>query len=424
MKLGSFSLTPYRALPPDFSDTHESIWVNLDGSLLDAGQLILDFGDSLDFLEACDPFGLDFIGVNEHHANGYGLMASPNLMAAALSRRTSRAALLVLGNSLALYNPPQRVAEEFAMLDCISGGRVIAGFPVGTPMDTCYVYGTNPSELRDRYYEAHDIVRRAWAERKPFDYNGRFNQHRYISITPRPVQDPHPPIWIPAGGSVETWRFCAENDYLYAYLTYFGYLSGEKTVRGFWNELKRLGKEPNPFQVAISQFIGVAETYEEALRLYEEPATYFFNTCLHVHPRWTNPPGYVTEATLRAKLMSQVQEAAKRAQVKTEYKAVQRQQFQEMVELGFIILGSPDQVADKLREIALSQNVGNILLQMNFGNMSKDVALHNLELVGTRVVPQLRDLFEKQWEHRWMPKPLAGRAAAAARSVVEARRGG
>ena len=88
------------------------------------------------------------LGMNEHHGNGYGLMPSPNLMAAALARRTRDAMLLVLGNSLALYNPPQRVAEEFAMLDCISGGRVIAGFPVGTPMDTCYVYGTNSSELR------------------------------------------------------------------------------------------------------------------------------------------------------------------------------------------------------------------------------------------------------------------------------------
>lgn len=421
MKLGSFSLTSYRDLPLDFADQNESIWVSMDGALLDPAQQIRDFGDSLDFLEAGDRLGLDFIGVNEHHANGYGLMASPNLMAAALARRTTNTALLVLGNSLALYNPPQRVAEEFAMLDCISGGRIIAGFPVGTPMDTCYAYGVNPSELRARYYEAHDIVRRAWKNKQAFDYNGRFNQHRYINITPRPVQDPHPPVWVPAGGSVETWRFCAENDYLYAYLTYFGYLSGEKTVRGFWDEIKVIGGEPNPFQVGISQFVGVAESYEEALRLYEEPASYFFNTCLHVHPRWTNPPGYVTEATLAAKLTSQVQEAAKRAQAKAEYKAVQRQEFQAMVDLGFIILGSPDQVADKLREIAVSQNVGNIMLQMNFGNMSKELALYNLELVGTRVVPQLRDLFENEWEHRWMPRKLSDSCARAAHSVAGAR---
>lgn len=412
MKLGSFSLTSYRDLPRDFPETNESVWVNFDAGLMNPRQQIQDFQESLDFLEAGDELGMDFIGVNEHHANGYGLMPSPNLMAAALSRNTSKTALLVLGDSLALYNPPQRVAEEFAMLDCMSNGRVIAGFPVGTPMDTCFAYGTNPSELRARYAEAHEIVMRCWRSEEAFEFNGRFNQQRYVNITPRPVQDPHPPVWVPAGGSVETWRFCAENDYLYAYLTYFGYQTGEKTVRGFWDEIRRLGGEPNPFQVGISQFVGIAETYEEALKLYEEPATYFFDTCLHVHPRWTNPPGYATEATVAAKMTSQVKEAAKRAQANAGYKAVQRQDFKAMVDLGFIILGSPDQVADKIREIAVSQNVGNILLQLNFGNMSKDLALYNLNLAATRVKPQLEGLFAREWEHRWMPKPIKGGAAA------------
>ena len=98
----------------------------------------------------------------------------------------------MLGNSLALYNPPTRVAEEFAMIDCISGGRLIAGFPVGTPMDTTYAYGTNPSQLRDRYYEAHDLVLRAWTEKETFAFNGRYNQQRYVNIWPRPIQQPHP----------------------------------------------------------------------------------------------------------------------------------------------------------------------------------------------------------------------------------------
>ena len=77
-----------------------------------------------------------------------------------------------MGSSVALYDPPVRVAEEFAMIDCISGGRLIAGFPVGTPMDTCYAYSQNPSLLRPRYYEAIDLITRAWREEKPFPYNG------------------------------------------------------------------------------------------------------------------------------------------------------------------------------------------------------------------------------------------------------------
>ena len=90
------------------------------------------------------------------------------------------------GNSIALYNPPVRVAEEFAMLDCISGGRLVAGFPVGTPMDTVYCYGQNPATLREKYHEAHDLIMRAWTEPEPFAFDGDYTQLRYVNIWPRP----------------------------------------------------------------------------------------------------------------------------------------------------------------------------------------------------------------------------------------------
>ena len=83
----------------------------------------------------------------------------------------SRAALVVLGNSIALYNPPLRVAEEFAMLDVLSGGRLIAGFPVGTSMDTNYAYGTIPALTREKYAEAHDLIKRAWSADEPFAFD-------------------------------------------------------------------------------------------------------------------------------------------------------------------------------------------------------------------------------------------------------------
>jgi alkanesulfonate monooxygenase SsuD/methylene tetrahydromethanopterin reductase-like flavin-dependent oxidoreductase (luciferase family) len=411
MKIGNFNLMSYRHLPDDFSQNYDSVYIELPSELVDPAQINIDYNNSLDELEFAESVGFDMLGVNEHHSNGYGMMPSPNLMAAALSRRTRDAALLVLGNSLALYNPPQRVAEEFAMIDCISGGRLIAGFPVGTPMDTCYAYSTNPSELRDRYYDAHDLVMQAWTRPEPFAFNGRFNQQRYVNITPRPVQQPHPPVWVPAGGSVETWRFCAQHDYVYCYLTYFGYLSGEAIIRGFWDEMKELGREPNPYQTGIVQFVGVAETREEALKLYAEPANYYFNNCLHTHPRWTQPPGYVTEATVRKKITSQVQEAARRSHLSASaLDSLQGNTFEDMVEKGFVVIGSPDEVADKLREICVSQNVGNLLLIAQFGNMDSDLARYNLELLGKRVKPQIEGIFANEWEHRWWPKPLESRA--------------
>src|SRR5207248_5624638 len=119
---------------------------------------------------------------------------SPTLMAAALARRTSRAKLVVLGNSVALYDPPTRVAEEMAMLDVISGGRLIAGFPVGTPMDTVYCYGENPATLREKYREGVELILRAWTADEIFSFNGKYTKLRYVNPWPRPLQQPHPPV--------------------------------------------------------------------------------------------------------------------------------------------------------------------------------------------------------------------------------------
>src|SRR5687768_9562362 len=152
---------PYPELPADFRDRARSVWVDIPSELFDPAVGADAYHAYLDQLEHADACGFDGVCVNEHHQNGYGLMPSPNLMAAALARRTTQAALVVMGNSLALYNPPVRVAEEFAMLDCISGGRLVAGFPVGTPMDTAYCYGQNPATLRRKYHEAHDLVLKA-----------------------------------------------------------------------------------------------------------------------------------------------------------------------------------------------------------------------------------------------------------------------
>lgn len=290
------------------------------------------------------------------------------------------------------------------MLDCISGGRLVAGFPVGTPMDTCFAYGQNPSSLRQRYQEAHDLVMRAWTDPEPFTFAGRFNQLRYVNVWPRPVQRPHPPIWIPGGGSVETWHWCAEMDYVYSYLSYFGYKAGENTLKGFWGEMDRLGKDRNPFRAGFLQFVGVAESRAEAMRIYREPAEYFYGRCLHVDPRWSNPPGYMTEATIRARAGSMVAEAARRAEAARG--GAHRPSFEDIVDQGYVIVGSPDEVADKLREVAVNLNVGQLMLLLQFGNMDKSLALYNTELFGKRVLPQLRGLFEDSWENRWWPRPL------------------
>ncbi len=286
------------------------------------------------------------------------------------------------------------------MIDCISGGRLIAGFPVGTPMDTCYAYGQNPSQLRARYHEAHDLILEAWTRRETFAFNGRFNQLRYVNIWPHPLQKPHPPIWIPGGGSVETWQWCAEMDYVYCYLSYFGYKAGRETMMGFWREMERLGKDRNPYRAGFLQFVGVAETRAEAMKLYQEPAEYFYGRCLHVDPRYASPPGYASEATQRARVKSQVALASQRAA------ALGAARWEEILAKGFVIIGSPDEVAAQLKEVAQDLNVGHLMLLMQFGNMSRELAGYNTRLFAERVLPQLRGLFDDQWQDRWWPTPL------------------
>jgi alkanesulfonate monooxygenase SsuD/methylene tetrahydromethanopterin reductase-like flavin-dependent oxidoreductase (luciferase family) len=409
MKLLWFHLMPYTELPDDFREKHPSVWVDIDSSLFDPERAHGMYNDFMDELEYAAEVGFDAVCVNEHHSNGYGLMPSPNLIASSLARRTTDAMICVMGNSLALYNPPTRIAEEMAMIDCISGGRLIAGFPVGTPMDTCFAFGQNPATLRERYYEAHDLIMKAWQTPETFAFNGRHNQQRYVNIWPRPVQKPHPPIWIPGGGSVETWQWCAEMDYVYSYLSYFGYKAGQSTVKGFWDEMDRLGKDRNPYRAGFLQFVGVAETHEEALRLYKEPAEYFYDRCLRLDPRFAQPPGYTTEATVRARVESMISRAADQALARRPT----AREFQDILDEGYVIVGTPDEVAERLREVVTDLNIGHLMLLLQFGNMGADLAKYNTKLFAEEVKPQIEGLFDDEWEDHWWPRPMARKQPAA-----------
>ena len=313
MKFHCFHLMSYPGLPDDFRDKHRSVWVDVPSRLFDPRVGNRAYNDYLDLLEEAERLGFDGICVNEHHSNAYGLMPSPNLMAAALARRTSRAALVVLGNSVALYNPPIRVAEEFAMLDVISNGRLIGGFPVGTPQDTAFAYGENPATLREKYREGVELILRAWAEPDMFSFNGKYTQLRYVNCWPRPMQQPRPPIWVPGGASVETWDYCIDQDFLYSNLSYFGYLEARKVMDGFWETVARRNIDANPYRAGFLQFVGVADSDAEAERLYWPHVQYFWQRCLHTYAGWVSPPGYTSVPTMRAGIKSQIARIVRRA---------------------------------------------------------------------------------------------------------------
>jgi alkanesulfonate monooxygenase SsuD/methylene tetrahydromethanopterin reductase-like flavin-dependent oxidoreductase (luciferase family) len=255
--------------------------------------------------------------------------------------------------------------------------------------------------LRERYLEAHDLVVRAWTDKDTFAFNGRYNQQRYVNIWPRPVQNPHPPIWVPGGGSVETWHWCAEMDYVYCYLSYYGYKIGQATMNGFWQEMSKLGKDRNPYRAGFLQFVGVGESRQHAMDLYGQAAEYFYGNCLHIDPRFAAPPGYATEATQRMGIQSQI---AKAATYDNKFNTLARE-MDAIVENGYVIIGSPNEVAEQLREVATTLNVGNLMLLLQFGNMNKELTRYNTKLFAEQVQPKLAPLFS-EWEHRWWPTPM------------------
>lgn len=397
MKFTWFHLMPYRFLPADFKDKYRSVWVDIPQSLSDPKIFHRLYNDYMDQLEFADRMGFDAVGVNEHHQNAYGMMPSPNIIAAGLARRTSKANLVVLGNSIALYNPPIRVAEEFAMLDCISGGRLVAGFPVGTSMDTNFCYGEIPATLREKYYEAHDLILKAWQEKEVFAWNGKYTKLRYVNLWPKPIQQPRPPVWIPGGGSIETYDFCARNEHQYSFLSYFGYIQGKKVADGYWEAMAKRGKEHNPYSLGFAQVVAVSETDEQAERDYAPHMDYFYNRCLHVYNGFADAPGYRTLNTIKAGLIGQVgAQAALRREGMT---------WKQFVDEGYVIAGSPKTVTQRLTEAMKSLHCGHLMILMQIGSMPPELVYKSTELFAREVMPHMRGLWS-EYQDRWSPKRL------------------
>ncbi|HTO54379.1 MAG TPA: LLM class flavin-dependent oxidoreductase [Myxococcota bacterium] len=398
MKFTWFHLMPYRWLPADFRQRYHSVWVDLPNGIYDPERGHDLYNEYLDQLEYAEQCGFDAIAVNEHHQNAYGMMPSPNIMAATLARRTSKAMLLVLGNSIVCYNPPTRIAEEFAMLDVISGGRLIAGFPVGTSMDINYCAGQNPATVRDKYREGHELIMKSWHTREPFAFNGKYTKLRYVNLWPRPIQQPNPPVWIPGLGSIETWDFCAEHDYNYSCLSFSGYKKGEALLKGYWDRRAALGVDDNPHSAAFFQQVCISESDSLCEKEWWPHVDYFFNNCLHLYPGTSEAPGYRTAASLRAGVVAQVgNTSANHGKNKT---------WKELVDGGYIIAGGPDSVRQQIEELIKKLRVGHVLLGCQIGSSPAELVSRATLLAGTQILPKLRHIFS-DFEDRWWPKPLA-----------------
>jgi alkanesulfonate monooxygenase SsuD/methylene tetrahydromethanopterin reductase-like flavin-dependent oxidoreductase (luciferase family) len=366
---------PYTGLPDDYEGPS---WVKVPNELYDpelGGKL---YNRYLDELVYSEELGFDGVCVNEHHQNAYGIMPSPNLMAAILARQTKRVKIAVVGNALPLYNPPTRVAEEFAMIDNISGGRLIAGFVVGGGPEY-YSFSINPAYARERFYEAHDIIIKAWTEPGPTEFIGKHYQLRMLNTWPRPVQKPHPEVWIPGVGSLETMEFVAKHRYAYMGIPYFHIDVFERTFQQFRAACEREGYEADPMQAGWLTPIYVAETDEQARQQYEEHFWYFVKRLL---PGINiSPPGYTSLRSME-NIMKGIGSFVSSVATWDE------------VEAGdYAIIGSPATVREKLEKNLERLGTGNLLGLFQLGTLPGDLTRNNLELFASEVMPKLRERF-------------------------------
>jgi alkanesulfonate monooxygenase SsuD/methylene tetrahydromethanopterin reductase-like flavin-dependent oxidoreductase (luciferase family) len=210
--------------------------------------------------DLADTLGFDYVSVAEHHYHPRQMTPNPLVMAAALSQRLRCAGVAVLGVDLPLTNP-LRTAEEIALLDVLSGGRLLVGLFRGAPNEFL-AYGTDPYRSREAYEEALDLVRAAWTEPEPFAWIGRHHEYRTVAVWPRPVQQPHPPILV-AGNSPASARYAARQRCRLG-LSFVPAARAAELVAVYRAEAHAVGWEPAAEDVLCRQFALVAETDDEA----------------------------------------------------------------------------------------------------------------------------------------------------------------
>src|SRR5581483_1305521 len=162
----------------------------------------------------------------------------------------------------------------------------------------------------------------------------------------------------------------------------------------YWEAVDAVGVDRNPYRAGFIQFMAVADSDAEAERLYSEAALYFFNRCFYISPRYFQAPGYTSLETMLRGMRS-----AMRAQAEMQDPDLT---WQQIVDRGYIVAGSPDTVVDQLTELADTLNVGHLMCMLHYGNMRKEAVLRNTELFATQVMPRLRDKFS-EWDDRWWP---------------------
>jgi alkanesulfonate monooxygenase SsuD/methylene tetrahydromethanopterin reductase-like flavin-dependent oxidoreductase (luciferase family) len=386
MKVFVFDLLAYDANLDHLKDGGPELPYPLAKRHFDAGTAVRTYEEHLDAWEALDRFGYDGVGFNEHHCSPYGLMNSPNLMASAAAQRTKRLKLLIYGNLLPLHEP-LRLAEELAMIDCLSNGRLISGFARGIPREY-QVHNVALADSRARFEEAYDIITRAWTE-EIFSYEGKFWSYKDVAMWPRPVQQPHPPIWVPVIGSKESIEFAGRHNL--PITPGLGRARGlrDDIIRFYAGCLARSGHRITPDHLSLGITAYVADSKAQALREYG-PHILYFNRTLFSHGNFTETErqresGYASAASTDYVRPENLRAAAN---LREDFRNMTMEDLERQA--AEMPMGTADEVAQRIIDAAESAGANQVQLAINRGCLPHDLYMAQIERFAREVLPHLQ----------------------------------
>lgn len=364
MQAACFSLVPY------MGPTAGGTWpVPPDGYAAETAERSMQF--SLEQFELADQVGFDWVSVAEHHYAPMSLTPNPMILAGALTQRVKRAKIALLGADIPILNPV-RVAEEFAMLDTLTGGRIIAGMLRGTSNE--YVtYHVNPAESRERFEEALHLIVRAWTEPQPFGWLGRYYEYRAVSIWPRPVQKPHPPIFM-SGSSPESGELAARARVKLG-LAFTTVPLAREAARYYREQARANGWDPAPEDILYRVTMHVAESDARAL---EDLAAAGGGT----RPSFARSNPLLDDAAAQAGYYGRDTE--------TQRARLRQLDLDARIANGQLLIGGPDTVLKQIERIRDALGAG--ILDLMLAPVGRDRMLRAIELFGTKVLPRMREL--------------------------------
>jgi alkanesulfonate monooxygenase SsuD/methylene tetrahydromethanopterin reductase-like flavin-dependent oxidoreductase (luciferase family) len=332
------------------------------------------YQEGMEECELAEELGFDWLSFSEHHYSGNRLTPNPALMAAAVAQRCQKVRIALLGQLLQHHNPV-RVAEEIGMLDNLTGGRVIMAFLRGVPSEDL-PYSMNPAEGRGRLFEGMDLVLKALTEPQPFSWEGRYYQFRTVSVCPRPVQQPLPPV-IVATRSEDAIRYAAAHRLGLA-VSYDSVDQVSQITRKYRQWCQEAGWQPTPDQIVYRASILLAETDRQAENHLQRLKA------SGLGERGMNLRSSVTRAVMAAREGRELdlRDPDGRAAAPPESRA-RRQPI--------TFVGSPDTIVQQLKLFHDRCGTGVVDLGFQESGISHREVMTEIELFGREVLPRIKE---------------------------------